>query len=88
MYSLQKFKMNIANSVISADNSSLSSMATDQLLDLFSVNENKTSAAQSEATMETRQNAQSVIEGLEELWDEKQYETEYDLGEFLSELKH
>ena len=82
--------MNIANSVISADNSSLSSMATDQLLDLFSINENKTttSAAQSEATMETQQNAQSVIEGLEELWDEKQYETEYDLGEFLSELKH
>ncbi|KAI0226362.1 hypothetical protein LSAT2_023051 [Lamellibrachia satsuma] len=87
---LQKFKMNIANSVISADNASLSSMATDQLLDLFSVNEDKMAAsiAKTEASTTTRQNAQTVIEGLEELWDEKQYETEYDLGEFLSELKH
>ena len=82
--------MNIANSVISADNASLSSMATDQLLDLFSVNEDKMAAsiAKTEASTTTRQNAQTVIEGLEELWDEKQYETEYDLGEFLSELKH
>merc|ERR1719392_615919 len=34
--SLQKFKLHTANSVITKDNSSLSSMATDQLFDLFS----------------------------------------------------
>merc|ERR1719288_712676 len=33
---LQKFKLKTANSVITKDNSSLSSMATDQLFDLFS----------------------------------------------------
>lgn len=32
---LQKFKLTIANTVISSENSSLDSMATDQLLDLF-----------------------------------------------------
>lgn len=33
--SLQKFKLSIANTVINADNASLKSMNTDQLLDLF-----------------------------------------------------
>ena len=36
---LQKFKLKTANSVITRDNSSLSSMATDQFLDLFSLEE-------------------------------------------------
>lgn len=34
---LQKFKMSIANTVISQDNASLQSMGTDQLLDLFTL---------------------------------------------------
>lgn len=34
---LQRFKLNIANSVVSQDNASLSSMGTEQLLDLFQV---------------------------------------------------
>lgn len=38
---LQRFKLNIANSVISQDNASLSSMGTDQLLDLFHVGESR-----------------------------------------------
>ena len=36
---LQKFKLKTANSVITKDNSSLSSMATDQVFDLFSLDE-------------------------------------------------
>ena len=36
---LQKFKMNIANTVISQENSSLQSMGTDQLLDLFTLDD-------------------------------------------------
>lgn len=39
---LQKFKMNIANTVISQENSSLQSMGTDQLLDLFTLDKVKT----------------------------------------------
>ena len=34
---LQRFKESISNTVISADNASLASMGTDQLLDLFEV---------------------------------------------------
>lgn len=34
---LQKFKMSIANTIISQDNASLQSMGTDQLLNLFSL---------------------------------------------------
>ncbi|RWW27198.1 hypothetical protein BHE74_00003047 [Ensete ventricosum] len=33
--SLQKFKVTVANAVINADNASLKTMNTDQLLDLF-----------------------------------------------------
>lgn len=33
--SLQKFKMTVANTVINADNASMKTMNTDQLLDLF-----------------------------------------------------
>lgn len=38
---LQKFKMNIANTVISQENASLQSMGTDQLLDLFTLDKVK-----------------------------------------------
>ena len=34
---LQKFKIKTANTIISSDNKSLQSMATDQLFDLFSL---------------------------------------------------
>lgn len=34
--SLQRFKVSVANAVINADNASLKTMNTDQLLDLFS----------------------------------------------------
>ncbi|KAI8501245.1 btaf1 RNA polymerase II, B-TFIID transcription factor-associated, 170kDa, partial [Branchiostoma belcheri] len=51
---LQKFKLNIANTVISQENSSL--------------------------------HVKGVLEGLGELWDQAQYETEYDLGNFVQSL--
>ena len=35
--SLQRFKLNIANTVVSADNSSMNTMSTGQILDLFSL---------------------------------------------------
>lgn len=38
---LQKFKMNIANTVISQENASLQSMGTEQLLDLFTLDKVK-----------------------------------------------
>lgn len=39
--SLQRFKMSVANAVINADNASLKTMNTDQLLDLFTSAESR-----------------------------------------------
>lgn len=86
---LQKFKMTIANTVISQDNSSLQTMGTDQLLDLFTLDDKKKgqssapSASQSESKKET---VKSILEGLGDLWDKSQYETEYDINAFMTSL--
>jgi len=77
--------MNIANTVVNTDNRSLSSMATDQLLDLFSLsssqNDGKTSSSISGC------NAESVMGAVEELWDSQQYDSEYNLETFVQYLK-
>ncbi len=80
--------MNIANTVITQDNSSLRSMGTDQLLDLFSL-EGKSSSelAKEEAKSETsKSSVKNILENMEELWDEKQYENEYNLDSFMESL--
>lgn len=51
---LQKFKMSIANTVISQDNASMQSMGTEQLLDLFTLD--KVSRAASNRTNNTAVN--------------------------------
>lgn len=113
---LQKFKMSIANTVISQDNASLQSMGTDQLLDLFTLDKvrraaplgprrrgpqfgtltglwccpsqgdrrekgNRSPSTSGKASMK------SVLEGLGELWDQQQYDTEYNLDTFIHSLK-
>lgn len=86
---LQKFKLSIANTVISHENSSLQTMATDQLIELFSLNP-------SDPTMDGDKNkpgtssakgVKSILESLPDLWDENAYENEYDLSSFISSLK-
>ena len=88
VFRLQKFKLNIANTVISQDNSSLMTMDTGQVLDLFTVDEekkkDKPSAQQNEGGKASLKN---VLENLGELWDEEQYETEYNLDNFIESLK-
>eukprot|EP00026_Physarum_polycephalum_P000188 Phypoly_transcript_00188.p1 GENE.Phypoly_transcript_00188~~Phypoly_transcript_00188.p1 ORF type:complete len:1137 (+),score=241.31 Phypoly_transcript_00188:2692-6102(+) len=96
---LQKFKLNIANTVINKENTSITTMSTDQLLDLFSyeaANAKKGKAAGStsgESSTDLMGNVdkkkpgklKSVLDSLEELWDESQYE-EYNLESFLGKL--
>ena len=86
---LQKFKLNIANTVISQDNSSLSTMDTGQLLDLFSVDKEKKkeknpAQQQSEGG---KTSLKAMMENLGELWDKEQYEAEYNLDNFIGSLK-
>ncbi|KPM11156.1 TATA-binding protein-associated factor 172-like protein [Sarcoptes scabiei] len=97
---LQKFKLTIANTVISNENSSLDSMATDQLLDLFEYSSIKEPLTDSKISStissidhqaSTQSNTSQVsmktmLESLPELWDTQQYENEYDLKNFLQTL--
>jgi len=85
---LQKFKITIANTVISQENSSLQTMGTDQLLDLFTL-DSKLSEKMNEKEGKSgasNKSMKSVLENLPELWDEQQYDTEYDLSNFISTL--
>lgn len=70
---LQKFKLKTANSVITKDNSSLSSMATDQLLDLFSLEEKENSSD----SQKEGKGLKALLENLPELWEDSQYTSEY-----------
>ncbi|KAF7727950.1 TATA-binding protein-associated factor mot1 [Apophysomyces ossiformis] len=91
---LQKFKLNIANTVVNQQNSGLQSMDTDQILDLFNVSgADETEAKQKKASKaksveaEGTGKAKHVLENLENLWEEKDYEEEYNIDSFISSLK-
>mgnify|MGYP001795046202 CR=1 FL=1 len=79
---LQKFKLNIANTIVNQENSGLTSMATDQLLDLFSVDAHgdlPTGAQPSKGL-------KAMLQDMTELWDESDYDTEYNVENFLATL--
>uniref|UniRef100_A0A8C5RMI8 B-TFIID TATA-box binding protein associated factor 1 n=1 Tax=Laticauda laticaudata TaxID=8630 RepID=A0A8C5RMI8_LATLA len=85
---LQKFKMNIANTVISQENTSLQSMGTDQLLDLFTLDKDgKTEKSDGATSVSGKTTMKSVLENLGELWDQEQYDSEYSLEKFMHSLK-
>lgn len=97
---LQKFKLVTANTVISTENASLETMATDQLLDLFSLDSDKEKrgrkrrdlAAEGAAVGEEEAGPvagcnKSVLDMLPELWEQQQYDDEYNFDSFLANLK-
>lgn len=103
---LQKFKLIIANTVVSDENASIDTMGTDQLFDLFTLSEqNKKAMGKGKAvtsgetvTITNESSSASgsgrgtvtvkhILENLPELWEDKQYEEEYDLTQFLQNLK-
>ncbi|XBW36484.1 hypothetical protein QEN19_002061 [Hanseniaspora menglaensis] len=96
--SLQKFKMNIASTVVNQQNAGLQSMETHQLLDLFNG-----STDTKENTAESNDNeplnddivdesglsnkAKSAMGTLADVWDDTQYKEEYNLDNFIQNLK-
>jgi TATA-binding protein-associated factor len=71
-------------------------MNTDQILDLFNVHDAGQTGAKSNDGMDTavdtegnpvKKGGKNILEDLGELWDEKEYEEEYDMGDYLSSLK-
>ncbi|XP_061600766.1 TATA-binding protein-associated factor 172 isoform X3 [Cololabis saira] len=82
---LQKFKMSIANTVINQENTSLQSMGTDQLLNLFTLDQG--GKGERGEPSSGKGSMKSVLDGLGELWDQQQYESEYDLDTFMHSLQ-
>ena len=84
---LQKFKMNVAQSVVNQDNHSLASMCSNQLLDLFCLDKNAGKISDGGAGAGgSGRGIKSMLEDLENLWDENQYRDEYDVDAFVRSL--
>ncbi|CAD7093413.1 unnamed protein product [Hermetia illucens] len=102
---LQKFKILTANTIVSAENASMETMGTDQLLDLFNLSDESQSNGKrssgatgmghssisgvpsSSSGNNSNVSMKQIIESLPDLWDQKQYEEEYDLTQFVQGLK-
>lgn len=63
-------------------------MDTSQLLDLFSVEKEKTAKAVSgnAESGDSKSSMKAIMEDLGELWDETQYENEYNLDSFIQSM--
>ena len=98
---LQKFKLHVANSVVTHQNAHLTTMNTEQLLDLFDVSpatgtttassaidvkEAGCAAVEAISTELKPKGLQAVLNEVGELWSNEQYEVEYNLQGFLATL--
>ncbi|OJD15737.1 hypothetical protein AJ78_04035 [Emergomyces pasteurianus Ep9510] len=99
---LQRFKIDVASTVVNQQNAGLSTMDTDQLLDLFNLGETAEGAEKpsqdggvggSEIDMvdidgEVKEKGKKGwLDDLGELWDDRQYQEEYNLDSFLATMK-
>jgi len=102
--SLQRFKIDVASTVVNQQNAGLGTMETDQILDLFNLGETADGIDKPslnggagdgereedmvDATGEVREKGKKGwLDDLGELWDDKQYEEEFDLQGFLGKMK-
>ena len=88
--SLQRFKLNIANSVVTQQNSGLASMDTDLVLDLFKRTTEEEDAAAAAKKKDKEGGAASfgqknVLRGLEDLPPEEEYQ-DLDLKSFMGSI--
>lgn len=95
---LQRFKIDVASTVVNQQNAGLSTMDTDQLLDLFNLGETAEGAEKpgepaNEVDMvdidgEVKEKGKKGwLDDLGELWDDRQYQEEYNLDSFLARMK-
>ncbi|CRK93000.1 CLUMA_CG006602, isoform A [Clunio marinus] len=83
---LQKFKLLTANTVVSVSNQSMDTMGTDQLLDLFNLSENEKDSKKHNQN-KSKGSIKCMIENLPELWDDNQYDEEFDITQFIEQMK-
>lgn len=102
-YSLQRFKIDVASTVVNQQNAGLGTMETDQILDLFNLGETAATAegAADKAMADALDEDNAVdatgavkekgkkgwLDDLGELWDDRQYQEEYNLESFLATMK-
>ncbi|RAK71016.1 DNA-binding ATPase [Aspergillus fijiensis CBS 313.89] len=96
---LQRFKIDVASTVVNQQNAGLNTMDTDQLLDLFNLGETADNAEKpSEPTGNEvdmvdidgevkEKGKKGWLDDLGELWDDRQYQEEYNLDSFLATMK-
>ncbi len=98
---LQRFKIDVASTVVNQQNAGLNTMETDQLLDLFNLGETADGTAEKprppdgtnvdemvdEEGNVKKQGEKGWLNDLGELWDEKQYEEEFNLDSFLQNMQ-
>eukprot|EP00041_Stephanoeca_diplocostata_P038978 m.1575863 g.1575863 ORF g.1575863 m.1575863 type:complete len:1877 (-) comp25308_c0_seq54:5766-11396(-) len=84
---LQEFKKNIASTVISKDNASLSAMGTDQLLDLFEVSDNSGDGDGDESSDPKQPMTLQQALKHSDAYDEDEYGTEFSMESFLASVK-
>lgn len=99
---LQRFKIDVASTVVNQQNAGLSTMDTDQLLDLFNLGEVSETAEKPSADAAAGLNEVDMVDidgeikekgkkgwlnDIGELWDDRQYEEEYNLDSFLASMK-
>ncbi|KAH8422740.1 DNA-binding ATPase [Aspergillus melleus] len=97
---LQRFKIDVASTVVNQQNAGLNTMDTDQLLDLFNLGETADNAEKPSDTATGNEVDMVDIDGevkekgkkgwlddLGELWDDRQYQEEYNLDSFLASMK-
>ncbi|KAL5254709.1 hypothetical protein ACHWQZ_G014221 [Mnemiopsis leidyi] len=81
---LQKFKMNIANTVITSENSSLQQMGNSGLLDLLNGSESKKN--RDKKSDQGKKGLAAVLSDIGDLWEDDEYEKEYDIRSFQESL--
>lgn len=105
MHSLQRFKIDVASTVVNQQNAGLGTMETDQILDLFNLSSDSDALPPPidhstnpeggvdgedavDATGEVREKGKKGwLDDLGELWDDRQYEEEFNLDGFLERMK-
>ena len=97
---LQRFKIDVAATVVNQQNAGLASMQTDQILDLFHLGDtdptldhpdpmdavDESNAVDAEGNVKEK-GKRGVLDELAELWDDSQYEEEFNLDGFLKTMK-
>jgi TATA-binding protein-associated factor len=99
---LQRFKIDVASTVVNQQNAGLSTMDTDQILDLFNVGDaapnlladkeknNIDGREEDMVDIETGDvrvpGKKAWLDDLGDLWDNKQYEESFDLDDFMKTM--